>query len=270
MALIPFLSLIITSCGGDDVDNEGPDIPDIPDVSEPLSIIGRWTVEDYNTGKYTTLDFKSNGEYTLLEPFYDRTNKAAGRWKYDEQTQTLALEHFSEEYDFEEHGNDPDFWTDLSLKCILSQNSITLIGEDCEELGLDNPSVLNAGGYSGISPDFKSMLCKAGVYQSRDEWYGISEDMIFRFDNSGEVEFEYTLTRTDDRKRYGHIAARGTFLISGYQLICRFDAVSKEENNLSVSTYLWDEFTNNQAQNVILYLALDKNNKVIISYNPLY
>lgn len=267
LMLIVAFSACLNSCGTDKEDD-----PKAPDTDEEVedTLVGKWTIEDYRTGEYSTFDFKTNGEYSLLQPFYDDMSVAVGRYKYDPRTQVLSLEHYCQEYDF---GN-PDLASNLKVRYIIDDNTLTLIGDDCEELGLPNPVELNRGAYSGLCPNFKNLLCKLGTYiQKKDYGYGISNEIQFEFYDSGRVDFRYSFIsgNSADSQGYGEIIASGTFSVENYFLNCRFTTVSKEEYNLGyASTSLWEKFTDHQSTAISFYLALDDDDQVIISDYPLY
>lgn len=265
MMVTVVLSMSLTSCGNDDDDEDRPD-PGEDEVE--ASIVGKWTVEDYRTGQYSTFEFMQNGLYTLTQPYYEAIDKAIGRYHYDPLTKVIYFEHYYQDYDF---GN-PDLATDLKVKCFVDNNSLTLIGNDCEEFGLPNPVELKKGGYSGVCPDFKNLLCSMGVYTERSG-YLISEDVEFEFFTNGRVDFRYKILsdKYDGNQGYGEVIATGTFSVEKYFLNCRFTTVSKSENNLGyASTSLWEKFTDHQSATITFYLALDDNDKVVISDYPLY
>lgn len=268
---IGVLSIGFYSCSNDKKEDPVPQGGNDPE--EELTIVGKWTIEDYRTGEYSTFDFKNNGEYILLQPFYERMDKSAGRYNYDPETQTICFEHYYSDDDFKDYGDNPDFATDLTLRCKLDKNTLTLIGEDCEELGLANPVVLKKGGYSGICPDFRNLLCSRGKYKFKENTYEGYVETDFTFNSNGKVELLYSMVVNypDGTQGYGSVYATGTFSVEKYLLNCRFSNVAKTEDNLGyASTSLWDKFIDSQSLNLSFYLALDNDDQVIINDYPIY
>lgn len=271
LVLIFPLSVSINSCNSDNKDDPEPEESNVS--NSDLTIVGKWTFEDYRTGEYFTFDFKNNGEYTLLQPFYDRMDKAAGRYKYDPKTKSIYFEHYYNDDDFKDHGEDPSFGTSLSVQCKLDENTLTLIGEDCEEFGFTNPVVLNKGGYTGVRPDFRSLLCSLGEYESTEDTYEGYEGSYFKFYSSGEIEYIYcmVINYPDGTEGYGYVYAQGTFSVDQYMLNCYFPTILKLEDNLGyASSSIWDKASDGKSLNLRFYLALDEDDSIIINENPIY
>lgn len=279
LLLIIILSVSINSCNKDDKETPDPEESYKPDPEESnkpdeeLSIIGKWTIEDYRTGEYFTFDFKKNGEYTLLQSFYEQIYKAAGRYEYEPKTQTIFFEHYYNDYDFIDHGDDPSFGNNLSVKCKLDENTLKLIGADCEELGLTNPVLLKKGGYSGVCPDFRDMLCSIGDYESKEN---TSEGYIatnFKFYSNGDLEFIHgiVINYPDGSQGWGWVYGVGKFYVEKYLLKCNLPDILKIEDKLGyASTSIWDKSTDGQSLNLTFYLALDEDDKIMISEFPFY
>ncbi len=285
LLLVTTISLTFVSCGGNDDDEPNPepnvsyggnddDEPNLkPNEEDKATIVGKWTIEDYRTGEFTTFEFENNGEYTMLYSFYDRMNKAAGKYQYDPKTQIISFVHFYQDYDFENHGNDPGYGTHLNVKCVLDGSTLTMIGEDCEEFYLTNPVKLKKGAYSGNCPDFKTLLCTMGQYTDKRPDDVLSYETLFEFHNNGRFDYSFNMiVKCDDGTQgYGKVHASGTFSVENYLLDCKFTIVSKEEDNIGrASVFPWDKFTDGEPCEIRFYLALDKSDKVIISTSPIY
>lgn len=288
--LIPLFCLLFSSCNVEEPENDS-DNPNYgqsgndngeSEGSNPahknISILGHWTIEDYNTGNYSTFEFKSDGKYYLLQPhqFYEQEERAAGIYEYDSQKGILHLKHYYHDWEMDEYGDNPDSGQNLTIKCFITESSMTLSGEDCSELGFSSMTKFSRGKYSGRMPDFKAILCsrkqwdfsKTSTYDG-DVYNSFSS---FEFSNDGYVYHTLTLSYTTKGGKAGQgtAYAQGTYTISGYYVLtCDFSVDVINELNSSYSIPEWDKLKDGGLCTMKYYLALD-NNTVKISIYPMY